>query len=268
MYVNWLRHWNQMAFNLKKANKIDLTDILREELSIHGVNLQEDGQYRCKIGDEITIATSLLECSNNISEAVNELRESVWDNWKTLAYIAEDILSDSKTNDGSVDNLLFLNSIKKSYLLTKRFSDLSEITDLIYNIFDMDIVDIDPSLVHAFNVQYLKVKLIHSLIMSELYKINIIQRYAKLSKQASNHVSGPWANLDLPMKERVWEWEDGEEEYFDNREKARKEQIRYNPEYNELGFYFVWQDLTRDPYRFEDMKKDSPYKSRHQITIP
>jgi hypothetical protein len=89
----------------------------------------------------------------------------------------------------------------------------------------------------------------------------------KIRKTAQ--ISGPWANLDLPMKERVWEWDsDGESEYFENRTKARREQTRYNPEYDKQGFFYVWQDFTRDPYSFEDFKKDSPYKSRHQIAIP
>ena len=86
-----------------------------------------------------------------------------------------------------------------------------------------------------------------------------------LTKEAQ--ISGPWANLDLPMAERVWSWGE-DEEYFDQRSKARKEQVRYNPEYDKQGYFFVWQDLNRDPYSFDDMKTDSPYKSRHMITLP
>jgi hypothetical protein len=71
------------------------------------------------------------------------------------------------------------------------------------------------------------------------------------------------------MEERKWEWDEGEDEYFNSRQKSRREQVRYNPEnQTKSGFYYVWQDLSTDPYRFSDMKEDSPYKSRHLLTVP
>jgi len=106
----------------------------------------------------------------------------------------------------------------------------------------------------------------HRLIMSEIYRCLLIDRYLKITKQAQ--ISGPWANLDVPMQERKWEWDDTEEEYFRDRQTSRREQIRYNPENaTSSGFFFVWVDKNRDPYKFEDMATDSPYKSRATMTI-
>ena len=109
--------------------------------------------------------------------------------------------------------------------------------------------------------------------MREIYRTKLLKKYAQLHKVAQ--ISGPWANLDLPMKERVWEFDSEEEEYFDTREKQRKEQVRYNPEYlgagssaTQQGFFYIWQDRNRDPYLFQNRESDSPYKSRLLMNIP
>jgi len=109
--------------------------------------------------------------------------------------------------------------------------------------------------------------------MTELYRLKVLDKYRSMEKIASMKLAGipgPWANLDLPMKERVWEWNSDEDEFFANREKSRKEQIRYNPEEaeNTNGMFYVWQDLTRSPYSYYNRTTESPYKSRLLISQP
>jgi len=102
--------------------------------------------------------------------------------------------------------------------------------------------------------------------MTELYRLKLIGRYLSLVKSAQT--SGPWANLDLPIKERVWEWDEGEEEYFANREESRKAQTRYNPSYTKDGYYLIWPEPRRDPYRFTDMLEEDPVPHRSLMAIP
>ena len=76
------------------------------------------------------------------------------------------------------------------------------------------------------------------------------------------------------MKERMWEWDDEENEYFSLRDKAKKEDVRYNPESVDgigqglLGVYYVWQEFRRDPYSWNDRDDESPYPSRPLLNIP
>ncbi len=259
-----------MVFNLSETSAPTesvqpLADLLKSELMIHSIIAGPD-HYICTVGDEDLTVYSLDECLDHIQNGVKELKEHLWEEWKDLAYVAEAVADHKSQNEGCLDNLIFLNSVKKSYFFSKIFSDLDEISTVIRPMFDLDVTQIEPELVSAFNVRYLKIKIIHKLIMNEIYRSKVLKKYMQLTKTAA--ISGPWANLDLPMKERVWDWDDEESEYFTNRDEAIKDQVRYNPEYTMQGYYFVWQDLTRDPYKFEDMKTDSPYKSRHLLTIP
>lgn len=251
-------------FNLTKQSQVS-NDILTDELRIFGVIDQPDTSYKCCVGDELVACNSIDECYNLIKQGISELKESLWSDWQDLANLATIIINSEHPNSGSLDNLVFLNSVKKSYLLSKVFSDLSEVSSVLKNLFNVDTAMVHENLVGKFNMLYLRIKLVHHLIMRESYRLQLISRSKKMNKTAQ--ISGPWANLDLPMKERVWDW-DEDEEYFDDRSRARREQVRYNPENNKMGFYYVWQDLNRDPYLFEDMKEDSPYKSRHLLTIP
>ena len=238
--------------------------LIEKEVQIFNI-INEPKGHRIVIGDESIHCASLSEIQSIIDEAIGELKTEIWQQWKNMFAISEDVLSRQKHNKGSVNNLLFLNAIKKTFLLSQKFSDLEEYNHILHAILNVDIKTIDPRSISSFNETYLKIRLLHYLIMFELYRKALVQKLSILNKSAQ--ISGPWANLDLPYAERVWPWAE-DEEYFDDRQKARRQQARYNPEYNGQGFYYVWPELaSRDPYKFEDMKKNSPYKSRHQLLI-
>ncbi len=255
-------------FNIKKsqveANRFSPQDLLLQELRVLDIQPRHDG-WIMDIGDEQVRSNSHENCKQHIQSAIKELKEHLWQSWLDLGNLAVVIAENGAGNNGGLDNLLFLNSVKKSYLFSRNFSELEEITEDIKALFHIDAAEVHEKLISRFNAKYLEVRLMHHLIMREIYRSKLISRYAKLHKMAQ--ISGPWANLDLPMKERVWEWEE-DEEYFSSRTQARRAQTRYNPEYDAQGYFYVWQDLTRDPYKFEDFKTDSPYKSRHQVAIP
>lgn len=250
-------------FNLSHKNASQI-DLLSEELRIFGVNKDVQG-YTCVVGDEKIPCETYDECINVIQDGILELKHILWSEWQNLGDIGTLILNQDHINSGTFENLLFLNAVKKSYLLSLSFSDLEEISNILKKMFNIDIVNISDNFIFKFNESHLKIRVLHYLIVKDLYRIEVIKKHKILNKKAQ--VSGPWANLDLPMQERAWEW-DQDQDYFDNRQKAKREQTRYNPENLESGFFYVWQDLTRDPYSFDDIKKDSPYKSRLLLMIP
>jgi len=253
-------------FNLKSHNITDETELLKAELRAFDIINSSDGYQIC-IGDSVLSSPNLSECSKLIDSGISELKNQTLETWHDLQHIAQKMLREDGKNTGSLDNLLFLNAVKKTFELSSIFTDLKPITETIRQLLDTDIASSEGRLILYFNDNHLRIQCLHRLIMIELYRKHLIHHYMSITKQAQ--ISGPWANLDLPMEERVWEWDEGEEEYFANRKKSRREQVRYNPEnQTKSGFYYVWQDLSRDPYRFEDMKEDSPYKSRHLLTVP
>lgn len=253
-------------FNLKSHKITDDVELLKAEMRAFDITNSSNGYSIC-IGDEILTAPNLSQCCQLIDSGVSELKQHLFETWHGLQQTAEKMLREDGQNSGSLDNLLFLSAVKKSFELSHIFTDLQSITETIRRLLDTDIASSDGHLIRHFNDDYLRIQCLHRLIMIELYRKHLVNRYMTITKQAQ--ISGPWANLDLPMEERKWEWDEGEEDYFDNRQKSRREQIRYNPEnQTKSGFYYVWQDLNLDPYRFEDMKEDSPYKSRSLLTVP
>lgn len=82
----------------------------------------------------------------------------------------------------------------------------------------------------------------------------------------NSSVQGPYANLDLPMQERVFTWSDIDEETY-ARQEMKQKQSRYtmglegsSPSESKVGFYF--RELRNEPYPFpygED-EANSPYR--------
>lgn len=254
-------------FNLKSHKITDDTELLKAELRAFDIINSNNGGYHICIGDEVLSASNLSECCQLLNSGISELKQHLLESWHDLQHITKKMLREDGKNSGSLDNLLFLSAVKKSFELSSIFTDLKPISKTIRQLLDTDIASSDDHLIRHFNDDYLRIQCLHRLVMIELYRQHLVSHYMSLTKQAQ--ISGPWANLDLPMEERKWEWDEGEEEYFANRKQSRREQIRYNPEnQTKSGFYYVWQDLNIDPFRFEDMKVDSPYKSRHLLTVP
>jgi len=241
-------------------------DCLKCEMRAFGIIDQPDTTYQVSVGDVFVDAKNIEDVCKQIQEGITELKGILWEEWQDLFNLAILIQQNESSNTGSLDNLVFLNSVKNIYLLSMLFSQTSNISKVLLNLFNVDIIDINEHIISKFNQQCLTIELIHYLIMREQYRIKLINSSVKMFHHAQ--VSGPWANLDLTIKERVFEWSEDDDNYFGNREKSRKEQTRYNSENFQQGFFYVWQDLTRDPYLFEGTQSDSPYKSRHLIAIP
>jgi len=252
-------------FNLRKHKTNTGFDLLPYELATHGIYTHTGCGYNLIVGDaELTLPT-LDDCKTAIEEGINELKEKMTDRWWWLDKIADDLLESGGENRCGTENLLFLYNVRSVLSLLSRFTEWDDVQESIRRLLFVDLANKDQELICQFNSTCLTIKLLHRMILDEMYRLMLVEKTGLFCKEAQ--ISGPWANLDLPVEERMWTWEE-DEEYFRGRERSRKRQTRYNPEYNEHGFYYVWQDLTREPYKFEDMKKDSPYKSRHQVAIP
>jgi len=116
--------------------------------------------------------------------------------------------------------------------------------------------------------------------MSLLAYIQTLLRFAKLGPtklsqiqiKTARGVSGPWANLDLPMLERKYPWHDIVEELM-GRDRDKKRQRRYkkgfdyyNDPYGRAGEGHYWREMRNEPYSWSQRSTESPYPSRNQLT--
>ena len=242
--------------------------LLTLELSALDVNENEDRSFSMIFGTKDVLCRDLVECLRESQEETTALKQQLRGLWKRLDRLACQIMDEPEHNDeGCVANILFLSSVKKVHLLSMVFDELKETTGIIEKIFNIDISHVNKDFVICFNELALAVKLLHVLVMKEIYRSKVIRQNLRLIKGAS--IAGPWSNLDLPMLERQWLWNEpgGDEEYMRDRTRAKQKQTRYNPEYNFFGIYYSWEDLRRNPYRVGD-EEESPYPQRRQLSIP
>ena len=146
-------------FNLSQQSEISDTNLLAKEIAIYNIVPEING-YKLGLGDECVHVDSLDDCLQHISQGVNEIRDELWKKWKELGGICEDILDNDGENTGTLDNLIFLNSVKNSFIFSNRFVDLKEISQLLRHILDIDITRVHNELISKFNRVYLKIKLI------------------------------------------------------------------------------------------------------------
>ena len=83
-------------------------------------------------------------------------------------------------------------------------------------------------------------------------------------------VAGPWSNLDLPMLERAFEWQDISDEVA-GRQKDKQQQHRYRKgfeNYNseKVGEGHYWRELRNEPYSWYDRGTEDPYPSRSTLS--
>jgi hypothetical protein len=85
-------------------------------------------------------------------------------------------------------------------------------------------------------------------------------------------VAGPYSHLELPLHERVFTWQEGDD-WLGDREKAISDLPRYNPQYDKItpgsqdGFYYVWDEQRRMPSDWLDIMsgEDSVYPMRNLL---
>ena len=92
---------------------------------------------------------------------------------------------------------------------------------------------------------------------------------SSLIKEASG-IQGPWANLDLPMKERAYEFNSIEEQ-LRVRDKDIRNQRRYEKgfrNYNNdgrVGEGHYWREIRNEPYSWMNRKHEDPYPGRNLL---
>jgi len=84
-------------------------------------------------------------------------------------------------------------------------------------------------------------------------------------------VAGPWSNLDLPMLERAFEWNDISDEVA-GRQKDKQQQRRYRKGFDNYnndgraGEGYYWRELRNEPYSWYDRGTEDPYPSRSTLS--
>ena len=219
------------------------------------------------------------------NELVSFIQKRMKDNKKLIRSLWEELKDYIKTyNESYVDKKyqniiedkyinIFIFSIKSLYDLSSYFQSLydNNTVHYIYECISSDYKRFSFSFMLKIIDYKMVIEWIHHCILKDLYLIDLLSKWNRISKiKTAGGTSGPWSNIDLPMQERVYEWDkDGVEEELSGRTKQRMKQPRYwtgIEGYNDprVREGFVWRDIKNDPYSIED-EDDNPYPHRNLL---
>ena len=259
-------------------------DILIKELDVFGIEIingecvfeHKDKKYKSKIDTKIKLLKKEF-CKNE--EVLREILDQVSGCLSASSCVKD---YNQRPLEDSKNIKLFIHSVKELYNLSLRFeksnneigkfifknnisSKLKQCLDSDYQVFSNDTILSVPDCKIAIDFIYRKNCLLSylasllKLIKKGKGKINNI-----IIKEARG-IQGPWGNLDLPKLERVFSWEDIQEEVAGrDRDKRRQKRYRMGHENyhkgDKFGEGFYWREFAMEPYSWDNRFTDSPYK--------
>jgi len=257
-------------------------DLLKRELAVYGIELLNRKQCRCADGGKSRvhfIANKIKHIESLISKNVSLFRE-LWDDLDVL--IGQRCENDKNPIDVKLRKL-FISSIKglSSFVSMLRIGcgeaaiRLKELDDSLRCALSTDIL--------LFPNRVIKQVPDYKITIDWIFRRNAILSYTskllrcaqlgaskanKLEIKMALHTSGPWANLDLAMKERVFEWSDISEEVAGTtRDKQHQRRYRQAFEaYNNgegVGEGYYWNEIRNEPYSYYNSSFESPYPHRY-----
>jgi len=244
-------------------------ELLERELSVHGITIL--GRNVCKYKGREMVIPSCIKLKQSSIKKNKKLLLSLWKG------VAEEI---AKTNTGdscSITRRIFIPAIKSLYGQSLRFSELRDngVADALKTAIGSDSDNFSGSIMSRVVDFRLAIDWLDYLIRRELYCCCLLNKMQHLLKDRlveARGISGPWSNLDLPMQERVFEWEDIEEETA-GREQDKRKQRRYRQGLDNYGegdnspnSGFYWREIRNEPYAFNDTS-ETLYPHRNLLWI-
>ena len=252
---------------------MDTWELLRKELSYYGIRLVSN--KKCQIVSEDGeivqgIIKSLKQVNNSIKKQKSVL-SSIWDEIHSLLHkeCPDNIPIDEKMER------LFIFSLKdlSKFLLCFEEMDESNFQTCIEESLNRDIRAFNKNQIYKLPDYKIMVDWVHRTI-SRLIYVSKLLSFAALGKRkvseydfkvaSGRGVTGPFANLDLPMEERMFPF--GQE--AESRVRAKRRQRRYEKgleSYNNDGRVaegHYWREPRNEPFKWSDRAHDDPYSRR------
>lgn len=251
--------------------------ILIKELASFGILLLGDGN--CRIYDKSN-QLQTLSTKNLIQEITKAIKKNsnlfvhLWESVSDL--LSQETLPTCKVVEEKISRL-FICSLKSLSDFAMCFEDLDNTTikNNILKALDRDIKSFNKQQIIILPHYKVSLDWIHRLTQGLCYEIKLLnvslQGKSKIASSrivTARGVSGPWANLDLPLLERVYpyEWEE-----LGGRTRDKRRQRRYTKglqSYNNdgsVGEGHYWRELRNEPFLWSNRKDESPYPHRNLL---
>lgn len=247
-----------------------MRDLIVKELVAQGICPTDDGN-NCQWKNQ---QVSFDQCKKSLMKSSLENKRLLLRLW------GEMIEQLSKRDTGEpcpVAYSMFVPALKSLYALASSFGKLrtNGVVESLKSALNEDSNSFSRLVMSKVIEFRLAIDWVHHLIRRDLYLCNLIDAYKRSSLQMqveASGVAGPWSNLDLPMQERVFKWDDIEEEEA-GREADKRNQRRYQMGLENYGTGdfsptegFYWREIRNEPYEFDD-DSENTYPHRDQLWV-
>ncbi len=253
---------------------MDNWTILLKELAYYGI--KPLNILTCQVIDkEGTIHTqNIKKTIKLLKKDIHEQKGVMHSLWNELS----SILQEQGVEDpiiSEVSKKLFIHSLKDMTKFLDCFEELDNSTFVqsVQNALNRDIQSFTLQQISKVPDYKISIDWVHRTIC----KLNYIKTMLSLISMGKKNVlkneiktargiSGPWANLDLPMEERAFPF--GFELQQRGRDKRRQRRYWKGFEnYNgpNVGEGHYWRELRNEPYSWADRKDEDPYPYRNLL---
>lgn len=265
---------------------MDNWKLLKKELAVYGISLTGDDTCTCKDPQSNTLKK--YEIDKKISIFDKEIKSNMelfFDVWKHVFSLLN-IESQKREKPEDIRlKKLFIYSLKSLLSLAELtvnncsscpknmanvvISIKTALTKTIYDFLPETISTI-PDCLFALDWIFRRCSTISYLSRLLLLSKDPKNLQQNINIKLARGVSGPWANLDIPMRERVFEWKEIAGE-VSGRDKDLRKQRRYRmgfENYNnqKIGEGFFWREIRNEPFSWYDRATEDPYPHRSTLT--
>lgn len=257
----------------------DTWSILLKELAFHGFRLGGGGcQFHKSDGSMGQLG--LKECRDMLKSEIKEnlgLFTQVWSEVANL--LMEQGAPSSAVDEKTID--LFIFSLKDLVKFIDCFDGQGlAVKHILKASLERDVNSFTDNQLKRLPDYKLAIDWLHRLASRQAYVCRLIE-FVSTGKSSVNSlqiktakgISGPWANLDLPIRERMWEWEE-EDSNLRGRDADIRGQDRYTKgldNYNNdgrVGEGHYWRELRNEPFEWADREEGDPYPHRNILQRP
>lgn len=250
-------------------------EILNKELNYYGIRLADNGRCQFYIGNKLKnqgVRTTIRQFNITIKKHIDIFKKLFEETVELLSNNEQvSFVCDKKMED------LFIFSLKDLYSLVSSF-DSQEAQQIASNMnifFNRDIKSFSKEQIYRFidykiTIDWTYRRINRLIYLRKLLSFSLIgkNRIDKYNIKTARGITGPWGNLDLPMQERVFTWND--QEFNKDVSKKKQKQNRYRKgfeAYNEPGVAegHYWREIRNEPFSWSDRGTESPYASRSRL---
>lgn len=248
-------------------------DILEKELGVLGFKLIRNGvEFESEEGQK---RYTFRKARNMVLSEIAENKKLLNDLWnETIG-----LLDERGGTHSAIDTLaerVFISAVRDLMKFLDMFDDPKLKTPKTYvqQALDSDILSFASETIDNVPKHRMAIEWTYRVVRRLMYLCKLLTAAEKgkfkvnSSKvKTARGIQGPWAHLDLPLKERLWEWGE-EDENFRERGRDIRHQRRYrkgHENYNNdgrVGEGHYWREIKNEPFSFYDSKYESPYPSR------